>query len=69
MKTSIYIIRCIAICALLLSSTYTFSQKGISTAYLYKGYWSQWVDAGFYYNYDMTGESKIGLAGEYDHFC
>ena len=68
MKTSIYIIRCIALCALLLSSTYAFSQKGISTAYLYKGYWSQWIDAGFNY-YGMTRDSKIGLAGEYDHFC
>lgn len=68
MKHSLFIIKCIVLCALLLSSTYAFSQKGISTAYLYKGYWSQWVDAGFNY-YGMTRDSKIGLAGEYDHFC
>ena len=70
MKQKSFLIRYIVLCSLFLFSITSFSQaqRGISTAYLYKGYWSKWVDAGKNY-YGTWGESRIGLAGEYDHFC
>lgn len=70
MKQKSFLIRYIVLCSLFFFSITSFSQaqRGISTAYLYKGYWSKWVDAGKNY-YGTWGESRIGLAGEYDHFC
>ena len=70
MKYKSFIIRYYLLCTFSLSTICAFSQtqRGISTAYLYKGYWSKWVDGGKNY-YGTWGESKIGLAGTNDHFC
>ncbi len=46
-----------------------YSQNGISTAYLYKGYWSNWNEAGFEYVDIMKKRSAIGLAGNNGGFC